>query len=131
MEITEQLKRKVWEQGREVEGYDAEHVRKDACDAYMIYEDYGEQTMFGWQIDHVCPKSLLEKLGYNEEEIWNIDNLRPMQWQNNLSKSDDYPSYMSAITSDGDNNIEREDSKMVNAKRRQKIQQLFPRLKMD
>ncbi len=129
MNITEELKQKVWKQGREADGYDSEKVRMDACDAFMIYDDYGKQSIYGWQIDHVCPKSLLENLGYSEDIIDNIKNLRPMQWQNNLSKSDDYPSYTSVVTSDGEKNIEREETKIVNAARQQKVQSLFPKLK--
>lgn len=129
MKVTEELKQKVWKQGREADGFDPEKVRMDACNAFMIYDDYDKQSIYGWQIDHVCPKSLLESLGYAEDIIDNIKNLRPMQWQNNLSKSDDYPSYTSVVTSDGEKNIEREESKIVNAVRQQKIQSLYPKLK--
>lgn len=129
MNITEELKKKVWGQGRVVDGYDPEKVRMDACNAFMIYDDFDNQSIYGWQIDHVCPKSLLKDLGYAEDKIDDIINLRPMQWQNNLSKSDDYPSYTSVVTSDGEKNIEHEESKIVNAVRQQKIQSLYPKLK--
>ena len=93
MEVTEELKKKLWNKAREADGYDSQEVRLDACNAFMIYDDYGKQSLYGWQIDHVCPISMLEELGYTEEQINNEQNLRAMHWRNNLSKSDDYPSY--------------------------------------
>lgn len=130
MEVTEALKKEVWNRGRQVEGYDGNMVRKDACDAFMIYSDYGKaDSIYGWQIDHVCPVAFLAKLGYTEDQINNIENLRPMNWRNNISKSDDYPSYTSAITSDGDLNVEKEESKIVNVLRRNKLEQLYPLIK--
>lgn len=129
MVVNECLKRKVWNQGQIVDGYDPEMVRKDACNAFMIYDDYGKKGLYGWEIDHVCPVSILEELGYTEVEIDNEQNLRPMNWRNNLSKSDDYPSYTAVITSEGDRNVEREESKIVNVPRQQKLQTLYPKLK--
>ena len=71
MVVTDDLKKRVWNQAREAEGYDKQKVRLDACNAYMIYDDYGKQSLYGWQIDHVCPVSMLEELGYTEKEIDN------------------------------------------------------------
>ena len=131
MEVTEDLKKRLWEQAREADGYDKQKVRLDACNAYMIYDDYGKQTLYGWEIDHVCPVSMLEELGYSEDEINNEQNLRPMNWRNNQSKSDDFPSYTSVVTSEGDKNVEREESKIVNAPRQQKLKSLYPKLKKE
>lgn len=129
MNVTEELKKRVWNKAREAKGYDKQNVRLDACNAFMIYDDYGKQSLYGWQIDHVCPVSILEDLGYTDEEIDDEQNLRPMNWHNNLSKSDDYPSYTSVVTSDGDRNVKREESKIVNTHRQQKLQSLYPKLK--
>lgn len=130
MNITEDLKKKVWKDGLTVNGYSPNEVRKDACGAFMIYEKYGDrESDFGWEIDHVCPKSLLEELGYKEDEIDNIDNLRPMHWRNNLSKGNDYPSYTSVVTSSNDDNVESEEAKIVNSKRQAKIKSLYKKLK--
>lgn len=129
MEVTEELKKQVWNQAREAEGYDRQKVRLDSCNAYMIYDDYGKQSLYGWEIDHICPVSMLEELGYSKDMIDNVQNLRPMNWRNNLSKSDDYPSYTAVVTSDGDRNVEREESKIVNALRQQKLQDLYPKIK--
>lgn len=129
MKVTDELKKRVWGQAREADGYDKQKVRLDACNAFMIYDDYDKQGLYGWQIDHVCPVSMLEELGYTETEIDNEQNLRAMHWRNNLSKSDDYPSYTAVVTSDGDRNVEREESKIVNASRQQKLKSLYPKLK--
>lgn len=58
----EALKQLVWEKGRAVLGYDSKFVRKDACGAWMSFEDYNDRNSpCGWEIDHVYPKSKLEK----------------------------------------------------------------------
>ena len=129
-EISEELKLKIWKQAREVDGYDKDQVRKDACGAFMIYDKYAiTDDIYGWQIDHICPRAILEELGYNEDEIDNIVNLRAMNWRNNNSKSDDYPSYTSVITSEGNTNVEREEYRIVNKSLQEKLEQLYPNLK--
>ena len=103
----------VWQKGRTVEGYAPEKYRIDVCGAWMQRDRYGEQTLYGWEIDHVFPQSLARERGYSQEEIDVIDNLRPMNWRNNKRKDNDYPDYTSAITRDGNKNIEKEQSKTV------------------
>lgn len=126
MTVTEELKKQIWEKGRIVEGYDSDMYRKDACGAWIIWDKYGVQdNLYGWEIDHVYPKSKLEKLGFTEEQIWNIENLRPLQHQNNASKDDDYPSYVAVITSDGNKNKLEECYLVVNEKRQEILKKLY------
>lgn len=95
---------KVWKKGRSVEGYDKNKYRKDACGAWMEKDKYGdENSSLGWEIDHIKPKEMLD--GMPAERVDNIVNLRPMNWANNRSKSDDYPWYYSARVSLEDKNI--------------------------
>ena len=104
--------RMIWEKGRIVEGVDP-----------AMFQD----NLYGWEIDHICPKSLLEQRGFKEEEIDDLRNLRPMQHENNASKGDDYPSYTAVVTSDGKKNIRKENNLTVNAVTRRIIDKLYPK----
>lgn len=69
---------KVWEKGKVVPGNDKDRWRKDACDAWIGRQEYGNRnSQYGWEIDHIDPS------GGDQ-----LSNLRPLQWQNNVDKSD-------------------------------------------
>lgn len=105
--FNEEIIQAVWEKGIMVDGYDSANFRKDSVGAWMIRTEYGNiNSPYGWQIDHVYPQSK----GGSDDLI----NLRPMQWQNNLSKGDDFPVYNSAIKADENKNVERVASFTVN-----------------
>lgn len=125
-DFTEEQKLAVWNKGRKVEEFQDRYVRKDACGAWMLFEKYGDRdSPFGWEIDHVYPKSKLEALGVPTNLINDIDNLRPMNWHNNQSKGSDFPSYMSVLKAEDNHNIECEDSKLVNPTTQRKISRLY------
>lgn len=97
----------VWRKGRIVEGYDSNTIRKDACGAWIVKDRYGDAgNLFGWEVDHIFPFSL----GGDDD----ILNLRPMNCANNRSKGNDYPSYISEITAEGENNVFKRQSLVVN-----------------
>jgi hypothetical protein len=98
--FTDEQINNVWDKGIVQENNDPQQFRKDIVGAWIKRESYGKEEPYGWEIDHVYPES---KGGDD-----NLLNLRPMQWQNNRSKSDDYPEYNSKITSEGNKNIEKE-----------------------
>lgn len=109
---------KVWNKAREIEGYDPNLYRKDACGAWIIKDKYGDtNNAYGWEIDHIYPQSL----GGKDD----IENLRPLQCENNKSKGDDYPRYKAVITAEGMRNINREQWLTVNANMQSIISELY------
>lgn len=115
--INEETVGKVWEKAGTVEGFDPAMYRRDACGALIMRDKFGKVNPYGWEIDHIYPKS---KGGDDH-----IDNLRPMHYMNNRSKRNDYPSYTSAVTFDGTKNISKTRNLTVNETTRQLIQQLY------
>lgn len=60
-----------------------------------------------------------------EEEIDQIENLRPLNWVNNDSKGTDYPSYHARLTSESDKNKECDEDMEVNLDVQITIDSLF------
>lgn len=108
----------VWKQGLVEEGYDSDLFRKDAAGAWMSRSEYGNRdSKFGWEIDHIYPIAL----GGDSEE----GNLRPMQWENNQSKGDNYPDYVAVVAAEGSQNIDKSSSRTINKNVQERLQQLY------
>lgn len=116
----------VWNKGRIITGYPAERVRKDACGAWIIKEYYGDrEAIFGWEVDHIYPEKKLQEKGVPQELIDNIDNLRPLNWKNNISKGTDYPVYHANVKSEEARNVDCDEEMKVNEPTQEKISSLF------
>lgn len=55
----------------------------------------------------------------------NMDNLRPMQWENNASKGNDFPVYNSAVRAEGNDNIHEKAQFKVNDSLVEKLRALY------
>ena len=126
MAWSEQQIQYVWNRATAVEGYDKNRFRKDACGAWIIRDKYGDDdSLYGWEIDHIVPQSLLEEKGYSQKDIDKYENLRALQHENNASKSDDYPSYTSVVTSEGTENVNVTNFLEVNEKKQEMLRKLY------
>ena len=115
MEYTKEQLDAIWRKGIVVDGYDPDFIRKDACGAWILRNSYGNlDSDYCWDVDHICPQAVLEKMGIGEEQINNIRNLRPINHKNNLSKASDYPNYRAVTIADGEKNVDCEKSFTVN-----------------
>lgn len=105
--MTQDQIKMAWNKALIVDGFNADAIRKDASGAWIVFSMYGNRdSIYGWEIDHVYPLSL----GGKDDDF----NLRAMQWENNVCKGDDYPSYSVCIQSEGVKNIRKFDNYTVN-----------------
>ncbi len=126
MKIDDSLLDKIWSKGQIVEGYDSAKIRKDACGAWILRDQYGQpESRYGWEIDHIVPQKVLQEKGVSQNKIDDIHNLRPLNIGNNLSKSDSYPDYMAKIRADKEMNVEDNRYFSVNASLQAELKQLF------
>lgn len=74
----------VWDKGSVIPGYAPSEWRCDSYGNYIFRKDYGDTgARYGWEIDHIRPVSA----GGADD----LENLQPLQWQNNRAKGDKYP----------------------------------------
>lgn len=128
MNLSEKEKDRIFRKARKIEGLDADEWRMDACDAIIHRSSYGrDDEYFGWEVDHIVPKSLLEDNGVPQELIDDFRNLRPLNWRNNVSKGDDYPEYKAVICSEdgGESNVLRDSSRTVNKAKQDELRKLY------
>lgn len=124
--IDSEMVQLVWSKGIVDPAFNPDEVRKDAAGAWIRRDKYNDRSSaFGWEIDHIVPRSILQKKGFSNDGMNIIDNLRPMNWRNNVSKGDDYPSYNVAVVAKGNTNITTTGVKIVNSDVQSRLKSLF------
>ena len=82
MMFNKEIIKRVWGKALPLLNDDPNRVRKDKCGAWIVFDEYGNRnSQFGWEIDHIIP---ISKGGTDE-----IENLLPIQWENNVAKGDE------------------------------------------
>lgn len=121
-----ELKNIAWCSALIIPEHNPDHIRQDACGAWIVYEDYNNRdSMFGWEIDHIYPVSRLRCLGV-PVVLWdNPLNIRALHWRNNLSKGNEYPIYTSVVTDEGATNVSCEFTYLVNEALQDELRSLF------
>ena len=115
---SESVIKAVWDKGIVVEGYDKNLYRKDAAGAWIAFASYGNRdSVLGWEVDHGWPQA---KGGGDE-----MENLRPLHWQNNDSKGVDYPVYNTAILAEEDKNVPKVEKRTINANLQSQLEKLY------
>lgn len=75
---TQEFIQTIWEKGQIVPGHDKNIWRKDQCKAWIKRNEHGNRnSQFGWEIDRISAGGK-----------YISSNCRPLQWKNNLAKSD-------------------------------------------
>ncbi len=69
----------IWFKAQIVQGYDSQLFRKDIYGSWMKWDQYGQTTQYGWEVDHIIPVAR----GGSDA----LGNLQPLQWENNRAKS--------------------------------------------
>lgn len=80
---TEREKDYAWENAKTMKGKNPDVWRKDEKNNIIRHGSYGTQGEYGWEIDHIHPKS---KGGTDS-----LKNLQALHWEENREKSDKYP----------------------------------------
>lgn len=115
---SEESIQQIWNKGIVVDGYSPDLYRKDFAGAWISRKEYGNtNSILGWEIDHVYPDA---KGGKNHEV-----NLRPMNWNNNRSKGDDYPGYVAAVVAEGNKNVFMNVHKTVNSSLQKVLSEIY------
>ena len=79
--VSKDMKCRVWNKAERVRGKDPDLYRQDPYGNLMYYPSYGKFSRYGWEIDHIKPKS---KGGFDT-----VRNLQALNTQVNRSKGSD------------------------------------------
>lgn len=89
----------MWQQAKAINGYNSNVWRQDFAGAWIRHDCYGQQSEYGWEIDHKIPQSC----GGSDTRA----NIWPLHWRNNRYKGNMYPEFKTIVSSEGNCNIEK------------------------
>lgn len=72
------LKNAVWQKAYPIHNINPDLMRRDIYGNPIAFCEYGHSSKYGWEIDHIIPKSI----GGNNH----IKNLQPLHWRANRMK---------------------------------------------
>lgn len=71
----------VWDKATKIPNRPLDDRRYDVCNFLIDLAEYGNRdSQYGWEIDHIDP--------VNNGGDDDLENLQPLQWNNNASKGD-------------------------------------------
>ncbi len=77
----EQTIEAVWNKAKIQPGFTS--FRSDVCGTDIQRSEYGKESKYGWEIDHINPGAN----GGTDD----LSNLQPLHWETNMMKADTYP----------------------------------------
>lgn len=128
MSYTEDELNEIWKKAiKSTDLNEEKGFRKDMCGAWILRSKYGEEGDYGWEVDHIYPKSKAEEKGILPELYNDTKNLQPLHWENNGAegKGDDYPSFNSKIGSEGVKNVEKVNKMTIPTSKQAELEKLF------
>lgn len=76
--MEDKIMEKVCTKANSILGKDSNQIRQDRCGLSITRDEYGNKNSdLGWKVDH-----------QNPDKGEDLSNLDPLQWENNVRKSD-------------------------------------------
>ena len=95
--LTEKEIEEVWQKANIIPNNNPNVYRQDYAGAWIRRDQYGIQSEYGWEVDHIRPLSL--------DGTYEMSNMLPLQHQNNAKKGDNYPCWQTEVSAEGYRNV--------------------------
>lgn len=99
-DLTKEEIEAVWQKATIVPNNNPNVYRQDYAGAWIKRDEYGKRSEYGWEADHLIPLS--------QGGTYDLDNLYPLQYENNRKKSDNYPKWQTEVSAQGVHNVKNE-----------------------
>ena len=95
--LTEKEIEEVWQKANIIPNNNPNVYRQDYAGAWIRRDQYGIQSEYGWEVDHIRPLCL--------DGTYEMGNMLPLQHQNNAKKGDNYPRWQTEVSAEGNHNV--------------------------